>query len=187
VTGIHNGGEPTVGQAQILLAQHIAPESTWHNVPLYVTITGPADVAALRRALALVTRRHIAVRTLFDADFVANALSGQCPRGHRTSHSAPSRRAHVTASAFAASALPSQRLHGHSASHSAPSRPAHLAASALVQLHGLLVNRNDKPDSRVACDPMVEQTYRPRRHADRAARDDTPVSGAPRFQSIRSW
>ncbi|HEY0806544.1 MAG TPA: condensation domain-containing protein, partial [Pseudonocardiaceae bacterium] len=63
-----NRRRPTVGQRQILLAQHIAPESTWHNVPLYVTITGPADVAALRRALALVTRRHDALRTLFHAD-----------------------------------------------------------------------------------------------------------------------
>jgi amino acid adenylation domain-containing protein len=68
VTGNHTGGRPTVGQAQILLAQHIAPESTWHNVPLHVTITGPADIAALRRALALVARRHAALRTLFHAD-----------------------------------------------------------------------------------------------------------------------
>jgi len=35
---------------------------------MYVTITGPADVAALRRALALVTDRHLALRTLFHAD-----------------------------------------------------------------------------------------------------------------------
>jgi amino acid adenylation domain-containing protein len=68
VTGNHTGGRPTVGQEQILLAQHIAPESTWHNVPLYVTVTGPADVAALRRALALVAHRHVALRTLFHAD-----------------------------------------------------------------------------------------------------------------------
>ncbi len=65
MTGNHIGRRPTVGQQQILLAQHIAPESTWHNVPLYVSVTGPADATALRRALALVVRRHSALRTLF--------------------------------------------------------------------------------------------------------------------------
>jgi amino acid adenylation domain-containing protein len=77
VTGNRTGRRPTVGQQQILLAQHIAPESTWHNVPLYVTITGPADVAALRRAIALVTHRHVALRTLFHADGATTVIDAE--------------------------------------------------------------------------------------------------------------
>jgi hypothetical protein len=85
---------------------------------------------------------------------------------------------------------------------------------ALVQPHVLLVNENDKPDSRAAPDPgrfglgrgdrqrvdrqqvavlpldkvaggrvdnVASGRTGQRRHADRAARDDTPPSGAPRF------
>ncbi|HEX4705042.1 MAG TPA: amino acid adenylation domain-containing protein, partial [Pseudonocardiaceae bacterium] len=62
------GPRPTVGQQQILLAQHISPESTWHNVPLHVTITGPADLPSVRQAIALTARRHVALRTLFHTD-----------------------------------------------------------------------------------------------------------------------
>jgi amino acid adenylation domain-containing protein len=56
---------PTVGQHQILLAQWIAPDSTWHNVPLYATVAGPVDVAALREAVAKALWRHEALRTAF--------------------------------------------------------------------------------------------------------------------------
>ncbi|HEX4725395.1 MAG TPA: amino acid adenylation domain-containing protein [Pseudonocardiaceae bacterium] len=68
MTGDHIGRRQTVGQQQILLAQHIAPESTWHNVPLFVTVTGPVDLPSLRRAVALVARRHVALRSFFHAD-----------------------------------------------------------------------------------------------------------------------
>lgn len=70
---------PSVGQRQILLAQHIAPESTWHNVPMYARITGPADVRALRRAIAMVARRHAALRTLFQADGTVTVTDAEPP------------------------------------------------------------------------------------------------------------
>ncbi|MFL6145396.1 MAG: non-ribosomal peptide synthetase [Labedaea sp.] len=67
-TDVLAGWRPTVGQQQMLTFERLVPGSSWHNVPLYVRITGAPDLAALRAAVSAMVDRHEALRTAFHLD-----------------------------------------------------------------------------------------------------------------------
>ncbi|HKH48922.1 MAG TPA: condensation domain-containing protein, partial [Thermoanaerobaculia bacterium] len=59
-------GEPTsFAQERLWFLAQLDPESAAYNLPSAVRLEGALDVAALRRALAEVVRRHASLRTTF--------------------------------------------------------------------------------------------------------------------------
>ncbi|HEU0016458.1 MAG TPA: amino acid adenylation domain-containing protein [Longimicrobium sp.] len=55
-------------QQRLWFLHQLEPESPFYNIPFAVRMSGALDVAALRRALAEMVRRHEALRTVFRAD-----------------------------------------------------------------------------------------------------------------------
>jgi amino acid adenylation domain-containing protein len=59
---------PGLAQERLWLLHQAEPESPFYNLPFAIRMRGPVDVDALRRALAIVVRRHEVLRTVFHAD-----------------------------------------------------------------------------------------------------------------------
>ena len=55
-------------QDQIWFLDQLAPGQTAYNIPAVYRLSGELDVAALRRALSEIVRRHESLRTTFIAD-----------------------------------------------------------------------------------------------------------------------
>ncbi|MDB4948388.1 MAG: lgrB [Gemmatimonadetes bacterium] len=53
------------GQERMWFLAQVEPENPMYNVPITITVRADLDVALLERALALVVRRHEALRTVF--------------------------------------------------------------------------------------------------------------------------
>ncbi|PIM71575.1 hypothetical protein CTU88_16110 [Streptomyces sp. JV178] len=63
-------------QQQIWFAQQLDPQTPNYHIPMACRIRGPLDVAVVRAALDIVTRRHDALRTVFGADGESQRVLG---------------------------------------------------------------------------------------------------------------
>lgn len=78
------GGPLTPGQTRLWFLHQLLPDDTAYAMVTALRLRGPLDLAALRAALADVTRRHPALRTTFAVD-----PSGQGPLAKVSAHPPP--------------------------------------------------------------------------------------------------